>query len=206
MTEFTRKSKKISPRNYIHIYTNGYTELSYFSQKKSKLHNSNIVLKPIFENAGSPAKLLSRISRQYDRGEISKNDMVFCVMDVDDITNKAIQDGLNNKKKVELILSNPNFEIWILLHFKYFSHLMMKNETVDEVQQFIPNYIKPNIDPFFSILQENEEVAIKNAKKLRQFHEESNVDIYSRESNPSTKIDVILDNIASFIQTKSSNS
>jgi len=200
MTKFTRKSKNIPQRNYIHIYTNGHTEHEYFLKIKSDLRNPSIILQPFFENAGSPSKLLYRVSQEYERGDISKNDRVFCVMDVDDNSDQAIQTGLKNKKtKVDLILSNPNFEIWILLHFKYFSNQIMKDETFDEVLKYIPNYSKTGIDVFYHQLTQNERIAKQNAKQLRQYHEGLNVDIYSRASNPSTQIDVILDNIASFI-------
>lgn len=201
MTSFTRKSENRSLRNFIHIYVNGHTEHEYFLLIKKDLRNTNLVIKPHFENAGNPSQLLKRISQEYERNEISKGDRVFCAMDVDEITNQAIQKGIRNKpKRVDLILSNPNFEVWILLHFKYFTHTLMIEETVDKVQEFIPKYSKTDIDPFFDILRKNENYAMINSKRLREFHENSNVDLNTRESNPSTKIDIILDTIKKFVQ------
>jgi hypothetical protein len=189
-----RKSKKLPQRNFIHIYSNGHTEFEYFNLKKNELGIRNIVVKPIFENAGNPKQMLKKIAKNYFSSDFQEKDRVFCVIDMDETTNLMIQDGLKIKAKfIELILSNPNFEIWFLLHFNYYSSAIMMEETFSKLQEHIPNYSKTEIKSFFNVLQINEQKAIIHAKRLRKYYNDSEIDLLTRQANPCTTVDIIVD-------------
>lgn len=105
--------------------------------------------------------------------------------------NKEIQIGkarkLADENGIELILSNPCFEVWLLLHFRYSTRGYQSNhEVLDELRNRWPAYRK-NIDSF-QYLQDCCEVAINNAKKLEQFNFDNKGTEVIEECNPSTDV------------------
>ena len=123
MVFFSRKSRNLQQRYFIHIYSNGHTEHYYFLLKKSELGIRNVIIEPFFENSGNPTQMIKKIAKKYSSNNIRDKDKIFCVMDMDETTNEMVQEGLRLKesKFISLILSNPNFEIWFLLHFKHYT-------------------------------------------------------------------------------------
>lgn len=197
MTQYSRKSLKLKPRHFIHIYSNGYTEINYFNLKKCNCDRSkNIKIEPFFENSGSPRQLIKQIERKYDKGDVTSKDSVFCVMDVDDINTTTIKEAFRLKPGyIKLIFSNPNFELWLLLHFKLYTHQFSKEETVEKLREFIPEYRKPEVAPFYTTLKGKEMTALENAKKLKNYHEAAKKDLLTRETNPYTDIDEVVETI-----------
>ncbi len=68
------------------------------------------------------------------------------------------------------IVSNPSFEIWLLLHFKYTTkHCADGNAVINELKRYIPDYEK-NRDCFLACADRIQE-AISNSAKLEQYFE-----------------------------------
>lgn len=196
-----RISRNLPIRHFIHIYSNGHTEINYFNLKKNELHGvRNLKIEPIFENEGSPKKILNWIKKNYPIRDRTPNDKVFCLIDVDEITDVNIQEGLRVKADfIELILSNPNFELWFLLHFKLYTHQFSIEETTTKLNNFLPEYTKPDVASIFSKLKPHESRAIENAKRLRIHHQNQNTSLFTRASNPHTNIDRVIELINSFV-------
>jgi hypothetical protein len=195
MTTIFRKSRRLKQRNYIHIYSNGHTEINYFQLKKDELGIRNVTIEPIFENSGNPKKMQKKIANKYNLNDIREDDKIFCVIDVDENSDKIIQEALQTKesKFIQLILSNPNFEIWFLLHFKHYTSQISMEESYTKLKEHLPEYSKPKVEPIFLKLKENEKSAIINAKKLRKNYLKLKMDINSRDANPYTSVDIVVD-------------
>jgi hypothetical protein len=200
MQYYNRKSRKLEPRHFIHIYSNGYTEINYFNLKKCEcVKKRNIKIEPFFENAGNPQQILRQIEKKYQQGDVTSGDNVFCVIDVDDTEDDRITEGIRIKAEyIKLILSNPNFELWLLLHFKFYTHQFSKEETLTKLKEFIPDYEKPNVAPFFPILKSKETIAVNNAKKLKKYHTKAKNDLHTRAANPCTTVDEVVETINSY--------
>ena len=124
--------------------------------------------------------------------------MAFCVFDTDigDEKQKQIDAAVikASKKNVEIILSNPCFEIWFLQHFGYSTKEYKSNgEVLRTLEGFIPEYEK-NSDPFV-ILNPLTAEAIRNSKKLEKYHDDLGHRSKSMERNPSTEVYKIIEKI-----------
>jgi len=79
--------------------------------------------------------------------------------------NSAIKQAKN--LKIDVAYSNPSFELWYLLHYKYRDTAIDRNTVIQELkkEKEFCNYEKNN-DDIFEKLREHEDKAIKNAARL----------------------------------------
>lgn len=106
---------------------------------------------------------------------------------------EAISIGKN--KNVNVIISNPCFELWFLLHFEYTTKYFSSNrELIKELKRYIKNYEK-NLD-VFTMLEDKQMDALKNAKKLHSVHAETRKQL-GYVQNPETDIDILVDKLKS---------
>jgi hypothetical protein len=190
-----RTSQKRPQRNFIHIYSNGYSELDYFILKKAELGIRNVIIEPKFENCGNPKQILQQIAKKYSSGDVREKDKVFCVIDIDETTDSQIEDGIKIKAKyIQLILSNPSLEVWFLLHFKYYTSKIMMEEAVDTLKTHIPDYSKERkqMKKTYLKLKGSEKKAIRNAQQLRDFHLKTKTNLFTRSANPYTSVDLLV--------------
>ena len=114
-------------------------------------------------------------------------DRAFVIIDIDNDPIKArkvcelIQS--NQNERIDFIVSNPTFEFWILLHFKYSTKAFLNGEAViTELKKYIPDY-KKNMDCYLKCGDKIEE-ALKNYNKLEKHY--SDLKWPSVECNPRT--------------------
>lgn len=200
MSQRSRVSRQIKQRDFIHIYSNGDTEVNYFNLKKEELGIKNVIIKSFRKNAGNPKELMKIIAREENsRGiclrDIREDDRIYCVIDVDETSDKNLEEALQLKeaKYIKLILSNPNFELWVLLHFRQYTSQLSIGDTLVKLLDHIPYYEKPKIKPIFPLLRDKEINAITNAKKLKEKYLDSRTNLYSRSANPYTSIFEIIE-------------
>lgn len=69
-------------------------------------------------------------------------DQVWCVFDRDEHAHfdEAINQALDNK--LDLAVSNPCFELWILIHFQDQTSSLTRQDAASKVRHFIPGYEK----------------------------------------------------------------
>ena len=189
--KYTRKRKRV-----ILIATEGKnkTETTYFSEFNSLFAEVIIV----FANGNStdPVKIVQdAINTAKNRGiDHDEGDKMFAVFDTDFSKTKQIEEArtLAQKNNIELILSNPCFEIWILLHFRLSTHSFGSNrEVLNELINRWPKYQK-NIESFEDIF-DRLEIAIENSKKLNQFHEDKGSRLQTEWRNPSTDVNKLVE-------------
>jgi hypothetical protein len=130
---------------------------------------------------------------------LNDNDKFFCVFDVDNDDDRILEEAIRIKPRhVDIILSNPSFEFWLLLHFRYHNQSMTIDETITKLKNYLPTYTKPNIQPIFSTLKTNENNAISHSKRVRREHHNDGNDLNSRAANPHTYADLIVELLNSF--------
>ena len=132
-----------------------------------------------------------------------KFDQVYCTIDRDSHeTFAAAHDLAKSAKKVELIVSYPCFEFWLLLHFGYNRKPYMAAGKLSAADLLIKDlrskpgfadYDKGNDASIFDMLLDRFAEARRIAPKILAEAEESN------EMNPSTKLHELLDRVESLV-------
>ncbi|MCU8007109.1 RloB family protein [Shewanella sp. SM87] len=151
----------------------------------------------------SPLNIVEHAQKRFDEEEESCKpdfDQVFCVFDRDDHASffNAIKkiDMVNNKLKKKVFIaipSDPCFEIWLILHFRFTTKLYEKsgrksaaNLVVDDLKKLLPDYEKNALSAFRNTPQSINK-ALDNAKRLRIYCDEN----YS--FSPKTDFDNLID-------------
>lgn len=166
------------------------TENLYFKNFRKRESNFQITYVPGNETdikslISQTIKFQKRNSFNYDEG-----DRAYVFVDVDDSEQKyktIIKNiKLANDNNIEVILSNPCFEVWFLFHFVYTTAKMNNKNLMYELKKYIPDYKKE--ENVFLCIEKNTIVGIKNCEKLKKYHA-SNTDIYL---NPYTDVDKVV--------------
>lgn len=117
----------------------------------------------------------------------ASGDRGFVVLDIDNDPQKAEKVlsiiHANRNEAISFIVSNPAFEVWFLLHFKYTTKFYVDGYAViKDLKKFIPNYEK-NFD-CYDLCNNSLSFALKNIERLKGEFE--NVGWPSVECNPMT--------------------
>ena len=196
---FSKKVRKITRKKkpVILIIAEGknVTESQYFTSFQKQNNGFNIKMLTT-DPSTDPERLLQKITRYWEDEELDEKqgDIGFIVLDLDCNSDKAnlIKELAKKKRYIKFIVSNPCFEIWFLLHFKYTTHTYMTNsETIRDLRNYIPNYEK-NL-PVAEIIADKLDNAMANAGKLKDYFKEIGVDWPSNKCNPYTDVPVIID-------------
>ena len=152
--------------------------------------------------------LAKTLKNEERRNKKIKFDKIFCVFDAispqenqgnskiyqEIISSKNLQD-LKQKysNEIEIIDSNPSYEIWIINHFQQFSDKQFKNSKLveDEISKILKTknknfiYEKNNEDWFEKFIDKKKiNQAIKNCQALEKHHSKHQ----TKNPNPSSKI------------------
>lgn len=188
-----REKAKRAPYERVLIVCEGMkTEPNYFRALRSELglHPANVVIED--KKSGlDPKGLVDFALQTYRKDKDYEN--VFCVFDKDKHASyPAALDKIRETRlkdaTLHAITSIPCFEVWILLHFIYTTHVFRAAGqdsdcalVIDELDKEgrIPGYEKGSNDIFDALLDKLE-TAVKNAERLEKYHLSSGTD------NPST--------------------
>ncbi len=176
------------PQSILVIVSEGEkTERKYFSNYRKR--GCGLKIETPNTSKTDPIGLVEFAQRQIINYELEpdKDDEVWCVFDVDD-NEENIQEAVEmaRENNIKIALSNPCFEIWFLLHFKFRDTRLTCDDAINEIRNYLPDYSK-NEDVFYEIA-DNREDAMSHAKKLNEIHQKRNNELYSPESNPSTQV------------------
>jgi len=193
--ELRRISMGFPSRNTqkILIISEGYVEESYFKQINSFFKRKPIELIPMYSSgepdALSVVEFAIKQKKKYSKDDDLKS--VWCVFDVDENwINKKIEPALQKayKNKINICISNPCFEIWLLLHQDFWSAAHIENG--DAAKNLLQKYIK-NYDSSKSFFQENlkifedlinkKDIAILKAEKLDKLYDKEFPERYEKE-------------------------
>ena len=183
------RNTKIKIKPKYAIVVDGECEFWYIQMLKRNEKLLSVDLKPEIPQRKA-------LSEQYDKViELSKDyDKVYWVIDFDVVCKETREAPKNTKtalqelkeyinaikKKFEniivVIINNPCFEYWLLLHFEMTSRSYSSyNELIKQLKKYLPDYEKSrryytaqNNDIYLRLVSKLP-AAISNAKKLKEF-------------------------------------
>lgn len=115
-------------------------------------------------------------SAKQEELDLKDGDMLACFIDVDfkkgrDQELRAAM-KLARQNNISVFLSNPCFEIWYLLHFRYSTKLYGSNEEViKELGSYISDYSKSK--DVYDVIENKIDQALLNTKRLESYHLEN---------------------------------
>ena len=132
-----RGSRKRCERNTLLIGTEGNnkTETNYFSELTREY--PNYYVKFAQGNNTDPIAVVNSVVDSLNEYEIDfqRGDLGFAVFDVDIYSNKKeqIETAIRIAKKngIMVVLSNPSFEYWFLLHFVFTTKQFYSNKELE---------------------------------------------------------------------------
>jgi hypothetical protein len=214
----SRKQKKIDalirreafkePRKSILIVCEGKkTEPIYFNSLKNKLKITIADIEVVGAGAVPITVVERAIALKEQRNRIAKNsltkaeyDVIYCLIDAEmpvqhpNISNAFSKAQANN---IEVILSNPCFEYWYLLHFKKTSVSFYSNaEVIKALKKCHANYDKSNRTICDAIYNKTAQ-AIKNSKEVIKEHHNGSTDL--KNCNPSTHVHLIVEELLKMV-------
>jgi hypothetical protein len=182
-TENTRKECKL----FLVICEGRKTERVYF--KGFRTRNNGIRIEAPHCSSTDPLNLTrfaNKMCAVYDI-DLKIGDRIWCVFDVDrnndEMIKKAYKEAEMNK--IDILLSNPCFELWYLLHFEFSTAYLTPGQAARKLDQHIPGYRK-NVS-YFELLKPHLPEAVEHAQKLNRFHEKNGTPLFTVGSNPSTQ-------------------
>lgn len=135
--EYSRRSRvnsrKLAPANYLIVCEGRKTEPNYFNGLKKKINekygNKVDVLLPDIEVKGTGKNTtdLVRYTSQFVNYSNKKYGKVWIVFDKDDYSDEQFDKAIENCF-YDVAWSNPNFELWLLLHFRKVINYVSKDD------------------------------------------------------------------------------
>lgn len=201
------KSKRQAPANYLIVCEGKKTEPNYFNGLKRKINekygNKVDVLIPNIEVKGTGMNTTSLV--KYTQKTVNHANKVYgqvwVVFDKDDYNDEQFDSAIDNCN-YNVAWSNPNFEIWLLAHFKKVNRYVSKDNVLQEIsKEFQKNglgeYTKNDGDIFDKVTNEGKlHTAIRNCKYM----EEINKDAQASQRNPMTKVYKIVDGLKEYLE------
>ncbi len=169
------------------------TEKNYFSNFQQI--RGKFIIRWASGNATDPVGIVENIKRDILKKSLKEGDRAFAVfdMDIDPLKEAAVEKARNLAKgqNIELITSNPCFEVWFVLHFEdSTASYNSSKDVINKLRTYITGYKKS--DDVFEVLQGRMKDAILRAKKLRAYHKDNKTCKLS-EQNPVTGVDQVVE-------------
>lgn len=189
---YARKAPRFSPQQKVLILCEDTHSSLQYMQKATQALRAAADVKVSHCGKNDPLGIVNAAIESK-----SKYDEIFCVIDRDRHENfhKARELVDQHIGKISLIVSNPCFEYWLILHFKYTRSPFTEegNKSPGDVAlsrlrkiSGMDNYQKGNAIDIYRTLEDKLSTAEKNAAKSLKEAENDN------EFNPSTQIHLVI--------------
>lgn len=132
------KSKKLAPANYLIVCEGKQTEPNYFKGLKKKINdiyeNKVDVLIPEIDikGTGENTTSLVKYTDKYVNYSSKRYGEVWVVFDKDDYSDEQFDKAIRSCD-YNVAWSNPNFELWLLSHFKRIDRYISKEDVLKEL-------------------------------------------------------------------------
>lgn len=191
-----RNSNRKAPKPLILLIAEGrnVTETLYFRQFQVQHAAYNIkIITP--GSITDPKGTLEKLEMFWEKNEMDadRGDLGFVVLDLDCDSNKGklIEKLQAGSQIAQFVVSNPCFEVWFLLHYKYTTHVYSSGtEVIHDLRNFIHSYEK-NQD-VSGMLKEKMDTALQNAEQLVKHFDELDSKWPSNDCNPRTDVPLII--------------
>lgn len=201
------KSKRQAPANYLIVCEGKKTEPNYLNGLKKKINekygNKVDVLIPNIEVKGTGMNTTSLV--KYTQKTVNHANKVYgqvwVVFDKDDYNDEQFDSAIDNCN-YNVAWSNPNFELWLLSHFKKVNRYISKDNVLQELskefqKKCLGDYTKNDTNIFEKVTSEERlHTAIKNC----EYMEELNKDGQASRRNPMTKVYKIIDGLKEYLE------
>lgn len=199
-TKRSRDGKKRREKKLIVVAAEGEnkTELTYLKEFNRRQKEYRII--PAKGNNTDPENLIEDAKKSAIRESLdfSFGDRAIAVFDTDVGKEQCIRKAVEKAKRenVEVYLSNPCFEVWLLLHFKYSTKSYYSSaEVVDDLRNVWKDFEK-NMSSF-GCLEDCIKQAIENAEKLEKYNLEMHLKRDTVTFNPGTDVHKLIKMIMS---------
>ncbi|MFW6233589.1 MAG: RloB family protein [Nanoarchaeota archaeon] len=199
-----RISRYISVNSY-YIICEGKTEKNYFEILKQKLRISGLNIICIVSEKKDPKSISEKAIEILEKNKAENNyikgDKYYCVFDLDNHRNKKLDEAkkeIIDYPEIKLILSNPSLELWFLLHFEKIEEKNLSNRRINDLlsKKINKKYSKSHIKEITkNLLIPKIKTAIKNSKKIEEELNIKDINLFSEESNPSTMLHILIEEI-----------
>lgn len=198
---------QVAPANYLIICEGKQTEPNYFNGLKQEINKKygnkvdvlipNIDVKGTGMNTTSLVKYAQKIVNYANKiyGQ------VWVVFDKDDYNDEQFDSAIKNCD-YNVAWSNPNFELWILSHFKKITRHISKEKVLEELnQEFEKNklgkYTKNDTNIFKKVTADGKlDKAILNCKSMEMLDKEGQ----ASKRNPMTRVYKIVDGLKEYLE------
>jgi hypothetical protein len=140
-----------------------------------------------------PSQVVEYAKRRRDgaRRDREPYDQVWCVFDRDGHTHFEDARERARALKFQVAFSNPCFELWYLLHFRYSTGHIERDDAAGELRhQHIEGYGKSS--DVYDLLCAHQPAALENAGRLREYHRQA---LNDETHNPSTSVDQLVNRL-----------
>ncbi|MDX2152790.1 MAG: RloB family protein [Bryobacteraceae bacterium] len=172
------------------------TESGYFKDLHHQLRlpidldiDAGGVPKTLVERAAARKKESERQSRR-NRDSTFRFDEIWCVFDVDEHPNLAEARNQASANQLGVAISNPCFELWVLLHFQDQRGHIHRHEVQKLCREHMPGYDKTLT---FKVLESRTDAALQRAAELSRWQEERG----EAGANPSTGVHRLVERLLS---------
>lgn len=200
-----RRIRKIPTRKVFVIVCEGSeTEPIYFGRYRRINRYSNLRIEIPNKKCTDPKNLVKFSLEQIDKYQLDLKggDVIWCAFDWDNRLQEDISTAhIKAKNVVKICFSNPSFELWYLLHFEYYCSKLSNDELIKKLKTHIPQYNKSR--DYYDQLESRREDAIRYAKMLNDKHERDGTDLMNINSNPSTQVFKIVEELLKIINHSS---
>lgn len=201
------KSKKLAPANYLIVCEGKQTEPNYFKGLKKKINdiyeNKVDVLIPEIDikGTGENTTSLVKYTDKYVNYSSKRYGEVWVVFDKDDYSDEQFDKAIRSCD-YNVAWSNPNFELWLLSHFKRIDRYISKEDVLKELcREFqkngLGNYEKNDKNIFDKVTNDDR---FDNALKNCEFMENLNCSGNSSQRNPMTKVYKIVEGLKDYLK------
>lgn len=162
------------------------TESDYLRGLVAHVANPAVTVRIVTKSC-APSQLIKYASaqRELSRGDF---DEVWCVFDVDEFQDLPSALSLAETAGIEVAVSNPCFELWLILHFgTHTAYAGTYRELLPHLTRHLPRYDKSRLD--FRHFADGWEMATLRARKLAPLGKE-------HEVNPATSMWALVERIA----------
>ncbi|MCJ7773292.1 MAG: RloB family protein, partial [Desulfobacterales bacterium] len=198
---YKRRKGLKEPRKSILIVSEGSkTEPIYFNSLKSKLRLAMVDVEIVGEGAAPITVVDHAIELRAERKRVAKKsptkaayDIVYCVIDVEAPKAESLSRAVNKAEgnKLEVILSNPCFEYWYILHFRKTSApFNTSQDTKSALRREHCAYCESD-KTIFDVVYPKTADAIKHSKEV--LNEQHNDAEDLSDCNPSTHVHKIVE-------------
>jgi len=162
------EGKKTEP-NYLYSLCSEINRKFYKYSQKTRI---------IIKGTGKNTRSLLDFARSSVEEEMPYADEVWLVYDKDDFPKDNFDNTQYSAEKrkdsrnYRVAWSNECFELWLILHYQYYSIPVDRNTYRKELKKILPEY-KKNMPDIYEKLKDRIPEAIKNAKKLYKTYDKN---------------------------------